>query len=262
MAREAESARKSGNAIRFAATVGDNFYERGVASTKDAQWKRKFENVYDAKRFPFPFYAVLGNHDWAGNPRAQIAYAKTPGTRWRMDNFWYQRTFFASAKPQRNEKPLADFFFIDTDLWNLGQEKLAHTQLAWLEKSLMGSRARWQIVVAHHPLFTDGMHAVDGDLPNLRAKLLPLFARYGVDAYLSGHDHDLQRIQTPKSKTLFLISGAGGQVRRRLTHNFGPFYAAVPGFLSLSIGTQKMQGKFLNAKNQTLDTFTKLKVER
>lgn len=256
MAREADATRKSGNAFRFAVSVGDNFYERGVASVRDAQWKRKFENVYDAKRLNFPFFAVLGNHDWMGNPRAQIEYSRTPGTRWRMDNFWYRRTFFTGAKPSRGEKPLADFFFIDTDLWNLGKEKLASTQLAWLEKSLKSSRARWQIVVAHHPLFTDGMHAIDGDLPNLRAKLLPLFNRYGVDAYLCGHDHDLQRIQTPKSKTLFLISGAAGQVRRRRTRNFGPFYAAVPGFLSLSIDARKMQGKFLDAKNKTLDSFT------
>ena len=259
MMREADAATKSGNPFRGAVLLGDNFYERGVSSTDDPQWSRKFENVYDAKRMNFPFFALLGNHDWLGNPRAEIAYARTPGTRWQMDNFYYKRSLYADAKQKRGAAPLVDFFFIDTDLWNLGKEKLAKSQRAWLETSLKNSRARWKIVAAHHPLFTDGMHAIDGDLPNLRAQLLSLLSRYHVDAYLCGHDHDLARIETPKFKTTFLISGAASQTRPRLTRNFGPFFASVPGFLMLSFDAQKMQGRFADANNKTLDSFTKTK---
>ena len=60
---------------RFIASVGDNFYENGVQSVDDPQWKTSFENIYTDPALQVPWYAVLGNHDYKGNPQAQIDYA-------------------------------------------------------------------------------------------------------------------------------------------------------------------------------------------
>ena len=48
---------------RFIVSVGDNFYEKGVRSADDPQWKSSFEGVYTAPSLNVPWYAILGNHD-------------------------------------------------------------------------------------------------------------------------------------------------------------------------------------------------------
>jgi hypothetical protein len=41
----------------------------------------------------------------------------------------------------------------------------------------------------------------------------PLLRWYGVQAYLAGHDHDLEHIHAPGQRTHHIVSGAGSQVR-------------------------------------------------
>lgn len=51
-----------------------------------------------------------------------------------------------------------------------------------------------QVVVGHHPLFSAGHHGSAKETAPLRAALLPLLARYGVDLYACGHDHIAQHV--------------------------------------------------------------------
>jgi hypothetical protein len=284
MARYAEN-HKVNSPVQFVVLTGDNFYENGVTGVDDIQWKTKFENVYDPRRLPMPFIAVLGNHDWRTNPSAQIAYAGvngarlvdpsigwrkrsapprpyiTPGTRWQMDGFYYKRTY---PLPTRDifgslitpEKPLADFFFIDTDLWNYGLTKLADAQLKWLEGELKNSQATWQIVVAHHPLFTDGAHAPDAELVKLREILLPLFKKYGVDTYLAGHDHNLQHIINPAHPTTFIISGGGAETRPRKTNDFGDYFYSSLGFAGIILTATELRGELIDGAGKSLHIWT------
>ncbi|HEY0076250.1 MAG TPA: tartrate-resistant acid phosphatase type 5 family protein [Abditibacteriaceae bacterium] len=284
MARYAE-VHKMFSPVQFVVLTGDNFYEGGVTGVDDIQWKTKFENVYDPKRLPMPFIAVLGNHDWRTNPSAQIAYAGVngarlvdpgigwrkrsapprpyiaPGTRWQMDGFYYKRTY---PLPTRSEfdtliaptTPLTDFFFIDTDLWNYGLTKLADAQLKWLEAELKNSKATWQIVVAHHPLFTDGAHAPDTELVKLREILLPLFKKYGVDTFLAGHDHNLQHVINPAHPTTFIISGGGAETRPRKTNDFGEAFFSLRGFAGIVITPTELRGELIDDSNKSLHTWT------
>ncbi len=250
MARYAQT-HASTDPVQWVTLVGDNFYETGVSGVDDPQWKLKFEDVYDAKRLAVPFIAALGNHDWGQNPAAEIAYAGAhPGTRWQMDGFYFKRTY-----GQNPAAPLADFFYIDTDLWNYHLDRLADAQMAWLEDGLKNSRARWQIVVGHHPLYSNGEHGHDKEILELREKLAPLFKQYGVDAYLCGHEHDLERNQVAGEPTLFLVSGAGGKLRPKSFDDFGPFYASSGGFAQITITPDALSGAFLDAKLQTLDSW-------
>src|SRR5581483_1530885 len=187
------------NPVSFVLLVGDNFYNNGVTSAEDPQWQDKFERMYDATRLPAPFFAVLGNHDWRNDlPDVEINYARThPGTRWQMDGHYYKREFPA-VDGGANTPPLAAFFLIDTEAWNqtsphvikYPDKHLGDKQMAWLEQQLKESRARWKIVVAHHPLYSNGTHGHDKQVLELRARLGPLFKRWKVDAFITGHDHD------------------------------------------------------------------------
>lgn len=62
------------------------------------------------------------------------------------------------------------------------------TQLAFVEQELQRAAGvyTWIIVAGHYPMFSTGGH---GDGSELQAYLLPLLLKYGVHAYVNGHDH-------------------------------------------------------------------------
>ncbi len=225
----------------FAVSVGDNFYDNGVSGHDDPQWAAKFETMYPRAAMPFPFFAVLGNHDWVTNPATQFSY-RGPSGRWRMDGFYYKIA-------ARNG--LLDLFMVDTDLWlpQYHAEKLADKQTAWLDDELGRSKAKWKIVVGHHPPFTDGIHQIESDMRIVRGVVTPLLAKHGVQLMLSGHDHDLQHIVLPDAKTHFAVCGAGGaSLRRRFSRNYGPFYRDLTGgFMNIEVGEKQLRARFFDA---------------
>jgi predicted phosphodiesterase len=95
-------------------------------------------------------------------------------------------------------------------------------QLAWLERELDGSRARWKIAYGHHPLYSSG--ARHGSEMDLRALVEPLFLKYGVDVVLAGHEHFYERIR-PQQGIYYFTSGAAGKLRKGNIRR-GPLTAA------------------------------------
>ena len=261
MAKYAAKHQKS-NPVDFVLMVGDNFYEDGVKTVDDAQWRDKFENMYDSNRLAVPFLVVLGNHDWRlSQPDVQIDYNHAhPGTRWQMDAHYYKRQFWLTGA-DTNTPPFAEFFLIDTEAWEAGRpyvdkypdKKLGEKQMAWLEEQLKDSHAQWKIVAAHHPLYSNGEHGHDQQVKDLRARLEPLFKHWKVDAFITGHDHDLQRIEVPGEPTLFLISGAGGKLRPKFFSDWKPFHASKPGFAAIELTPREMRGEFLDMNDKKLD---------
>lgn len=65
------------------------------------------------------------------------------------------------------------------------------TQTAWLVSTLNASKATWNIVVMHQPVYTC---ARPDDTEELKAAWKPLFDRYNVDLVLQGHDHCYSRL--------------------------------------------------------------------
>jgi hypothetical protein len=111
--------------------------------------------------------------------------------------------------------------------------RVSHAQLRWLERVLREatSRAdppRWAVVVGHRPIYSSG--AKHGSSGYMRKLLGPLFARYGVRAYLAGDDHQLQFMREGgedplaafgashathvSSSLMHVVSGAGARVSR------------------------------------------------
>lgn len=195
--------------------LGDNFYNYGIETVNSPRWETDFEKAFHPK---CPWYMTLGNHDYLGNIHAQIGYArKSP--YWKMPSRYYDEKIHF-----KHEKEYAHLFFLDTfelslhesmintvgmgvswEEWERMKYKLQpQTQLNWLRSKLEESRGRWKIVVGHYPVFSCGGH---GDNPELIQSLLPIFNKYGVDFYLSGHDHSLQH--TTSLNTQFMVSGAG-----------------------------------------------------
>lgn len=238
----------------FMMAVGDNFYQTGVKSVDDPQWQTSFENVYSAPSLQIPCYAILGNHDYCENCDAQIEYGKSH-PRWIMPARYYTQS------RRIDDKTTVDFFFIDTcpfvneykavsaeldevraNLRNHVLSQDENKQLAWLKAELSKSTAQWKIVVGHHPIYSGGVH---GDQPELIEKVLPLLHQYGVQAYIAGHDHDLQHLQSEGID--FLCSGAGGAKLYPLKHTEQTKFAQqVFGFMGVSLSATTLQASLID----------------
>ncbi|HEX3408150.1 MAG TPA: metallophosphoesterase, partial [Caulobacteraceae bacterium] len=160
---------------RFVISVGDNFYEDGVQSAADPQWKTSFEDVYKAPSLQVPWQVALGNHDYHGNAQAQLDYART-SPRWRLPARW--RSFRETAP----DGATVEVFVLDTspfisDYYADGAKKVkvagqdTAAQLAWFEAALTRSSADWKLVVGHHPIWsTNETPGGPGGLPDMIAR--------------------------------------------------------------------------------------------
>ncbi len=240
---------------KFVMSEGDNFYCCGVASVDDPQWMSSFENVYANQSLQIDWYAVLGNHDYLGNAQAEVDYTKK-SRRWNMPSRYY------TVRKPIGKKDTTLFVFLDTNPWiekYLSEsENYDHVQrawgdreLVWLDSVLSHSTDRWKIVTGHHPLYSTGTE--HGNQTELIEKLKPLFDKYHVDAYFSGHEHDLQ-YQLPAGSTVhYFVSGGGAEVRptNSLTGQT-KFSAAIPGFIAASISRDDLHVTFIDPKGKTL----------
>ncbi len=240
------------NPIDFIISVGDNFYPHGVRSINDKRWKTTFENMYSDSSLQHDWYAAIGNHDYEGSVRAQLRYGKK-NPRWKTKERYFSIT---KAIPQSTDSVL--FVFIDTNpfdseiialhagKWRQNKKK----QLQWLKNTLQKTKAKWKIVVGHHPLFTTGYRK--GKTEDIRGPFQPIFEQYKVDVYLSGHDHDLQH-QKPKGYTNYFVSGAGCEFRGVSTDpDMTKFAKGDFGFMQFNLTADNLKVKVVNAKNETL----------
>ena len=219
----------------FVVSVGDNFYEDGVASVDDPKWRTSFEDVYTAPSLQVPWYAALGNHDYHGNTQAQLDYAKT-SRRWGMAGRWY-KTHQATVTDKGRVG--VDLFVLDTSPFIAayhadGAKKVkvagqrTASQLRWLDAALAQSTAEWKVVVGHHPIYSGGEYGHPGGSPELVARLDPILQRHRVPLYLCGHEHDLQHIA--RGATHYVCTGAGSLTRKHCHAQRGDFCSVEPGF--------------------------------
>jgi len=178
---------------KFLLAIGDNFYGRltygyhGVKSVTDSKWKTIFEDIYTHKWFKKPWYVIAGNHDYEASIKAQIAYTKL-SKRWKFKSKYYVV----------HEKDI-DIFMIDTTPLSgnaaelkkeFGIKKYDMKQVAWLGAQLKKSKAKWKVVVGHHPIRL----AQQGGNYQLQKHVEPLFKKYKVAAYIAGHMHNMQHV--------------------------------------------------------------------
>jgi hypothetical protein len=176
----------------FVIMLGDNVYDGGTLE----DYRLKFERPYETfLRSGVNFYATIGNHDDARQP-------------WYAPFHMQGRRYYTFLADQSLLARLTDtdvrFFMVDT-------ETLDRTQLAWLDRELARSKARWNIPAFHRPIYTSGRYSFPAQI--LRASLEPIFVRHDVRLALSGHEHFYQRTR-PQSGVTYFISGGAGSLRR------------------------------------------------
>lgn len=246
--------------------LGDNWYGDMGIGYNSSRWQNGFEQMYPASHFPGPAYAVLGNHDYEyklGNKvDMQLGYAQHVGkSRWTMPARWYTFRY-----PE--DDPIITFICLDSNLpgtksdpfpWSFTMTK-AHRdeQNAWFAGELAKPRTTPFLgVIAHHPLYTNGIHR-DNHL--LIKQWDGLCREHKVDFWVTGHDHDLQHLEFAGHPTSFVVSGAGGAELVDWTtppEQRGPFGGRVLGFSDMELHKDGILLRHIDTDGTVLHSFRK-----
>lgn len=124
-----------------------------------------------------PFMAVHGNHE--GN----------------QNTYWEQFAFPGNERWFSIDYGTAHFVFLMA-----ASEPLAIEQLPWIEEDLQQNTSIWTIAMGHIPVYSSGTN--HGSSPYLIKHWADVFAAYGVDFYLSGHNHMYERSHPIKDNQL------------------------------------------------------------
>ncbi|WP_336051624.1 metallophosphoesterase [Streptomyces sp. CA2R101] len=263
--------------IGLAVGLGDNIYENGPESDDDSEFQDKFEKPNSG--IDVPWLMVLGNHDCSGlipgsggDPSRgdrEVAYAAT-SRRWYMPSRYY-------SVPLPAAEPLVEFFAIDTIPWSSYVAQLdphyrwdgpyMREQRSWLDGALRNSRARWKVVIGHHPYLNNGKHGSAGSYDGFEignytsgVHLKDMYEKVvcgRADLILSGHDHTLQILE-PTARTggtRQVVCGASAKTEDGTAHFHHP--AAWQNFSDHGFMVLKVSGARLTIDAYTVDVATR-----
>ncbi|MFH8291765.1 metallophosphoesterase [Streptomyces sp. NPDC018059] len=266
--------------VSLAVGLGDNIYENGPESDHDSEFRTKFEDPNSG--LDFPWLMALGNHDCSGlipgsggDPSRgdrEVSYAKG-SPRWYMPSRYYN----VALPSADGGDPLVEFFAVDTnpvasyvaqlDPHYRWDGPYMREQRRWLDGALKASRARWKIVLGHHPYLNNGKHgsagAYDGFVIGHYTSGIHLKELYEevvcgrADLILSGHDHTLQILEptTRTGGTRQIVCGAAGKAGDGRAHFGHP--ATWQNFSDHGFMVLKVSGRAMTVDAYTVDVATR-----
>lgn len=166
----------------FNIVLGNNFYDNGVSSIYDSQWKTKYESIYKNNN---PWYVILGNHDYYGNITSQIDYTNQDN-RWNMPDKNYvikEKNLKIIMLDTQQLDPLCSNVSV-----NVTSYKNKKNIYNWLEKELSTNEA-FKIVVGHVGIYSISEYGICNELVN---NLFPILESYNIALYLHSHTEILQ----------------------------------------------------------------------
>jgi len=247
-------------------TVGDNFYPKGLRSPTDPQVDSKWRNMYTNESLvDLVWHITLGNHDygdWEGEEWNEVELGKIE-PRWSLPHLWYD---FVETRGDFS----AHFIIIDTESFTKAIERNNYTEMIpWFETVLHESTADWKFVVGHRHIFSAGDHGpVTSSLYNA---FVGLMEANNVDAYICGHDHNVQHIQHESGVGMdYIVSGNGGagiylhsqenedHIKEFYQHDTH-FFQALYGFVTLELSRENAKFDFWNKDAELQYTYTRTK---
>eukprot|EP00744_Colponema_vietnamica_P006213 GILI01009029.1.p1 GENE.GILI01009029.1~~GILI01009029.1.p1 ORF type:complete len:374 (+),score=132.54 GILI01009029.1:92-1213(+) len=256
---------KAQPACAFVVSTGDNFYMEGVESVSDPLWHQYFEDIYTAPSLQVNWLPVLGNHDHQLRRfKSQLDYS-LQSPRWKFPDRNYFRDVEVEGGSARiiflDTTPMLEEYQHDEPSYDAAEMRSLNSSQTWSQIEQMlreGADKKFLLVVGHHPLYSASTH---GDNPDLQSMLLPLFTKYQVSAYFSGHDHNLQYLtgdvstyegegkkqkkkkhdHDKKKRDSYVlhqfVSGAGSDLDNEMKqkHPFLSFGRVVNGFMAVAV---------------------------
>lgn len=247
--------------------LGDNFYGNLPGGATSSLWQTLFEQMYPQSVFNCPAYAVPGNHDYQNAPQskvaAELAYAATGTSRWTMPSLYYR--FMLPA-----ENPIVTFLALDSNMPSEPANPIppdasyftptpaqVEAEIQWLSQEIQKPLTTpFLVVMAHHPVYSDGTF---GDNATLVNKWDPLLRQSKAHLYLAGHNHDLEHLEFSGHPTSFVGSGGGGAwlTGQDSAPARGPYYKESHGFSHLRVQSDLMTLRHLDETGAVVHSFTK-----
>ena len=206
--------------------LGDNAYPTGDPARLDAVLFEPFAPLLDSGT---QLLAVLGNHD------VMDEHAAAQMERLGMPGRWWAQT-------------IGDTLLVGLDSNGVDDPD----QRRFLERSLATSTARWRIVLVHHPPYSAGYQGSD---TAVRDAFAPLFARYGVQLVLSGHDHDYQRSE-PIDGVVYVVTGGAARTRRTGEEGFTAASFSWHHFVEVNVFDDRLVIRAVNQDHRVGDEAT------
>ena len=166
--------------------------------------------------------------DYRLNPEAQIQYSQI-NPRWIMPDYFYSfekistQGGFNVSFVVTDTNPFVKSYFSKSVMNQtaLNNRKVNNTDQLTMIESIMEKNYKnpnkWTLVFGHHPVYSTGVHY---DTPELLASYEPIFDRYKLPLYMSGHDHLLNWLSNPKLPyTQYVISGGGAGNTKPILYN-------------------------------------------
>lgn len=175
-------------------------------------------------------YAGIPQMPAAGNHEYDNVLSPNRGDRRRLGAYWPLQ-FALPANGSAAAKATTYFVdyqgvrFVVLDGTSALDLKTAENQARWLDRTLAGSKATWNVVLFHQPIFSC---ARPEDSAELKAVWKPILDRRKVDLVLQGHDHCYSRLSTEGAGSADEPRSARGEIA-------GPVYM-------VSIAGAKMYG--------------------
>ena len=147
-------------------------------------WEEAFRDI-DSVTQAMPLLVVTGNHDY-----------RKGVIQWLERRFPLTFSYFLDSKIADNQVYTLNYGPVQFFLLDSNRElPYLLTQRDWLKTQLEQSRARWKIVVLHHPLFS-----IRSRSRNLIQRWVfnDLLETYGVDLVLQAHEHAYARMTAHK----------------------------------------------------------------
>ena len=218
--------------VRLIITGGDNIYAGtrilglpigSNTGDEDDDWFFTFFQPYRYMVNRVPVYPCIGNHDTAETEdhddreqlldnmylRERIASDEASGRASVDPGLFYRFRFGRDV----------EFICLDTSKESFFRGKRLFEypkHWEWVEQTFAADEGvRWRIPFCHHPPFCAGPQHRNTDHME---KLLPLFARGGVRAVFSGHEHNFQH--SHHAGIDYFVSGAGSKVRKGTPDDF------------------------------------------
>ena len=177
----------------FVVSLGDNFYQDGVSSVTDKQWKDTWKDVYsELLAKGTKWMTILGNHDYhkVESPAAELAFKYND--IWTIPDLFFVKYFSTcdgsevAADSDRAafrascKSGLVAMVFLDTPILAPGESDAVCASLltlyggpsgvaakvseywSWTDSTLASlntdADVSWLLVVGHYPIYTTGHH--------------------------------------------------------------------------------------------------------
>jgi len=219
---------------------------------------------YEDYYFPFyrelmkraPFFPTPGNHDYlTRNAAAYLAVHSLPAEgvpepdRGRYYSFDWGNVHFVS---------------LDTNLPFSEALRGSGPMLDWLERDLSQTRKFWRVAWFHHSPYASGFHRGDAVRADLRARLIPILERHGVQVVFHGHEHSYQRTLPLRDGepaegqgTIYITTGGGGASLYPFTpHPLMAFGERAHHYMRVEVDGAKMTLRAIRIDGQEIDRVT------